>query len=183
MAVRRAPPGPGRRALGALLALGLLAACVPVARPAVKIGLVGPFEGRYRDTGYAVIYGARLAVREANQRGVGGYGLELLSLDDSGEAGMAATQARKMATDPQVVAVVGHWLDETTLAAAPEYAREGLPLLATTAAPGLDPAAFRLWPGSAALEAQVAPGWQRAARPFLPSRPSGARNALPAAAS
>jgi ABC-type branched-subunit amino acid transport system substrate-binding protein len=151
-----------------LLALGVLSACAPVARPAVKIGLVGPFEGRYRDTGYEVIYAVRLAVREANQRGLGGYGLELLSLDDSGEADMALTQAKKMATDPQVVGVVGHWLDETTLAAAPAYAEAGLPLLATTPSPQLHSAAFRLWPSQSNLVALIRPDWKRSARPFEP---------------
>ncbi len=151
-----------------LVAVFVLSACIPVARPSVKIGLVGPFEGRYRDTGYAVIYGVRLAVREANQRGLNGYGLELMSLDDSGDAEMAATQARKLATDPQIVGAIGHWLDETTVAAAPVYAAEGLPLLATTASPQLDPAAFRLWPAGSSLDALVQPAWQRSAQPFQP---------------
>ena len=151
-----------------LIAALLLAACIPVARPSVKIGLVGPFEGRYRDTGYAVIYGVRLAVREANQRGLNGYGLELMSLDDSGDADMATTQARKLATDPQIVGAVGHWLDETTVAAAPVYAGEGLPLLATTASPQLDSAAFRLWPTQTSLDALVQPAWQRSTQPFQP---------------
>jgi ABC-type branched-subunit amino acid transport system substrate-binding protein len=155
-------------AVAALVVLCLVAACVPVARPAVKIGLVGPFEGRYRDTGYEVIYAVRLAVREANQRGLAGYGLELLGLDDSGDAQMAVTQAQKMATDPQVVGVVGHWLDETTLAAAPAYARAGLPLLATTASPELDPTAFRLWPTQSTLDAQIQPAWKLSALPFQP---------------
>jgi len=154
--------------LAALVAVCLAAACIPVARPAVKIGLVGPFEGRYRDTGYEVIYAVRLAVREANQRGLAGYGLELLGLDDSGDAEMAVTQAQKMATDPEVVGVVGHWLDETTLAAAPAYARAGLPLLATTASPGLDPTAFRIWPTQPTLDAQIQPAWKRLELPFQP---------------
>ncbi len=154
--------------IAALVTFCLIAACVPVVRPAVKIGLVGPFEGRYRDTGYEVIYAVRLAVREANQRGLAGYGLELLGLDDSGDPQMAVTQAEKMATDPEVVGVVGHWLDETTLAAAPAYAREGLPLLATTASPELDPAAFRVWPTQSALDAQIQPAWKRSELPFRP---------------
>ena len=135
----------------------LLAACVPVTRPVFKIGLVAPFEGRYRGVGYEVIYAVRLAVREANARGVAGHAVELLALDDSGDAAMAVTQARKAAADPQVVAVIGDWLDATTLAATPEYAAAGLPLLATTAAPQLDPSAsiFRLWPSAAALNAQI----------------------------
>ncbi len=154
--------------IAALVAFCLVAACVPVARPAVKIGVVGPFEGRYRDTGYEVIYAVRLAVREANQRGLAGYGLELLGLDDSGDPQMAVTQARKMATDPQVVGVVGHWLDQTTLAAAPAYASAGLPLLATTASPDLDPTSFRVWPTQSTLDAQIQPAWKRTELPFQP---------------
>ncbi len=126
----------------------LLTACA-VTRPTVKIGLAAPFEGRYREVGYEVIYAVRLAVREANAAGgVAGYSVELVSLDDSGEAGMAIEQARKLATDPQIVGVVGHWLEATTVAAAPEYAAAGLPFLATAAGPDLPDASFRLWPAS-----------------------------------
>ncbi len=38
-------------------------------RPTVKIGLVAPFEGRYRYVGYDVIYAVRLALHEANAAG------------------------------------------------------------------------------------------------------------------
>lgn len=131
----------------------LLSACFPVTRPVVKIGLVAPFEGRYRDVGYEVIYAVRLAVREANQRGgVAGYAVELLALDDSGDPETAAAQARKMAADPQVVGVIGHWLDATTLAAASEYDAEGVPFLATTSLPGLPSSAFRVWLTDAAFK-------------------------------
>jgi ABC-type branched-subunit amino acid transport system substrate-binding protein len=123
----------------------LLAGCLSVARPVVKIGLVAPFEGRYRDVGYEVIYAVRLAVREANERGgVAGHTVELMALDDSGDPAKAVEQAHKLATDPQVVGVIGHWLDETTMAATPAYADAGLPLLATGA--GLLPeGTLRLW--------------------------------------
>lgn len=114
----------------------VLAACLPTTRPVIKIGLVAPFEGRYRDVGYEVIYAVRLAVREANARGgVAGHTVELMALDDSGEADMAVEQARKLGTDPLVVGVIGHWLDETTKAAAAAYVQAGLPMLAATDAP------------------------------------------------
>ncbi len=128
----------------------LLAACVPVVRPTIKIGLVAPFEGRYRDLGYEVIFAVRLAVREANRvGGVAGYSIDLISLDDSGDEAMAVEQARKLATDPQLVGAIGHWLDATTLAAAPEYERAGVALVATAASGDLPGTAFRLWPRSA----------------------------------
>src|SRR5919108_607445 len=73
----------------------VLTACVPVTRPVVKIGLVAPFEGRYREVGYEVIYAVRLAVREANAGGgVAGYSVELTALDDGGDSALAAHQAR-----------------------------------------------------------------------------------------
>jgi ABC-type branched-subunit amino acid transport system substrate-binding protein len=113
----------------------LLAGCNSVA-PVVKIGLVGPFEGRYREIGYDVIYSARLAVREINQAGgIGGYRVALVALDDGGDLTLARETAESLILDPAVVAVVGHWLTETTTVAAPIYAEAGLPFLATGSEP------------------------------------------------
>ncbi len=139
------------RLLAALcLAAFGLTGCLAVTRPVVKIGLVAPFEGRYRAVGYEVIYAVRLAVREANTAGgVAGYSVELVALDDAGDPDMAAEQARKLAVDPQVVGVLGHWLEATTLAAAPKYADAGLPVLATAAGGDLPAPALRLWRRSA----------------------------------
>ena len=110
-----------------------LAACrVPGSvRPAVKIGLVAPFEGRYRYVGYDAIYAVRLALREANAAGgMGGYSVELVAYDDWAEPAMAIEQARKLAADPEVVAAIGHFREETTAAALSGYAEAGIPLVA-----------------------------------------------------
>lgn len=114
-----------------LVCLLLLASCSGSARPTVKIGLVAPFEGRYRYVGYDVIYAVRLALREANGAdcGVGGYNVELVAYDDGGDSLQAAEQARKLAVDPAVVAVIGHWREETTDAALSVYAEAGIPLI------------------------------------------------------
>jgi ABC-type branched-subunit amino acid transport system substrate-binding protein len=133
-----------------------LTACVPVSRPLVKIGLVAPFEGRYRDVGYEVIYAVRLAVREQNAAGgVGGYSVALQAFDDGGDPAQAIEQARKLAADPDVVGGLGHWLGTTTAAAAPAYAEAGIPMLATTSGP-LPAGAWRWWL-TAEAEAAVAP--------------------------
>ncbi len=131
-----------RLALWTLCLLLLLAACRPpgATRPTVKIGLVAPFEGRYRYVGYSLFAAVRLALREANA--AGGVGspscsVELVAYDDGADPDMARQQAEKLAVDPQVVAVIGHFREETTRAALPVYAREGLPLLAPAV---LDPA-------------------------------------------
>lgn len=151
MRASRAVTGPRWRpaAVGRLLKLiiygSLMAGCA-VTRPIVKIALVAPFEGRYRNVGYEVIYAVRLAVREANAAGGrAGYSIELLALDDGGDATAAIEQARKAAADPQVVGVIGHWLGASTLAAAPAYEAAGLPLLATGYTTHLPDSAFQLW--------------------------------------
>jgi ABC-type branched-subunit amino acid transport system substrate-binding protein len=100
----------------------------------VRIGLVAPFEGRYRYVGYDVIYAVRLAVREANAAGgVGGYSVELVAYDDGADPAMAVEQVRKLVVDPEVVAAVGHFRPETTAAAVDAYAEAGIPLIS----PGL----------------------------------------------
>ena len=44
-----------------IVLLLFLSACAASTQPVVKIGLVAPFEGRYRQIGYEAIYAARLA--------------------------------------------------------------------------------------------------------------------------
>jgi ABC-type branched-subunit amino acid transport system substrate-binding protein len=120
----------------AILLLLLLATSCRSVPPAVKIGLAAPFEGRWRDVGYDAIYAARLAVREANESGgITGYRVELVALDDGGDARLAAEAAATLAADPEVLVVLGHWLPETTIAAAAVYAGHELPLLALGNAP------------------------------------------------
>jgi len=137
--------------LAPLLLLLLLAAsgCQQVAAP-VKIGLVAPFEGRHREIGYDAIYAARLAVREINGRGDrGGPRIELVALDDSADPELARQAAASLVVDPDVVAVLGHWLPETTAAAKDVYSQETLPLLPlgrqpfVEVAPSTLPASFR----------------------------------------
>lgn len=109
--------------------LFLLTACNSVA-PVVKIGLVAPFEGENRAIGYDTIYSARLAVREINEAGgVGGHRIALVALDDSSDIGLAQENAKSLVVDPKVVAVVGHWLPETTAVSAPIYKQANLALI------------------------------------------------------
>jgi branched-chain amino acid transport system substrate-binding protein len=99
-------------------------------QPLIKIGLVAPFEGRLRARGYEVLYAVKLAVRQWNEAGgVGGYKVELVALDDGGDPAVAAQQVRELAVDQDVLGVVGHFTEETTRAAAPGYALQGLALV------------------------------------------------------
>ncbi len=122
----------GRRILLVLLVAVLaLTSCLPPPLPRViKLGLVAPFEGRYRYIGYDAIYAARLAVREINAAGgVGGYRLELVAYDDRGEPEAAVRAAHNLALDPTVMAVIGHYRPATTAAALDVYAAAELPLI------------------------------------------------------
>jgi ABC-type branched-subunit amino acid transport system substrate-binding protein len=127
-----------------------LLGCASV-RPVVKIGLVAPFEGRDRAIGYDAVYAARLAVREVNAAGGitgsggrGGYRVALVALDDRGDAELATQTAAALVVDADVIAVVGHYLPQTTAAAANVYANAGLPLLPAGAPPfaAADPTAL-----------------------------------------
>jgi ABC-type branched-subunit amino acid transport system substrate-binding protein len=103
---------------------------IRVTRPMVKIGLVGPFEGPYRYVGYDAIYAARLALREANAvGGVGGHTVQLVAYDDQGTVAGARTAARNLALDTDVVAVIGHFRDETTVATRALYEQADLTLV------------------------------------------------------
>ena len=98
--------------------------------PVVKIGLVGPFEGKHRDVGYDVIYSERLAIREINRSGgIGDYRLALVALDDFGDPDSAKEMAAALATDEAVMVVIGHWLPETSQSAALIYEDRGLPII------------------------------------------------------
>ncbi len=133
---RGRPPRCGSSCRVLLLLLLLSAACAfpGSVRPTVKIGLVAPFEGRYRYVGYDAIHAVRLVLQEANQRGgVGGHGVELVAYDDGAVPSMAAEQAQKLGVDPDVIGTIGHFRHDTTAAALAVYGRAGLPLVAPTA--------------------------------------------------
>jgi ABC-type branched-subunit amino acid transport system substrate-binding protein len=118
-----------------LLAIVCLTACTASTQPVVKIGLVAPFEGRYRPIGYEAIYAARLAIREINaQGGIHGQRVELVALDDRGEPDKAIEAARQLVLDPQVIAVIGHLRPDSTDAAMKIYCEAGLPVIALESA-------------------------------------------------
>lgn len=71
-----------------------------------------------------------LAIGECNQAGgVQGYLVELVALNDDHEPDSAAQSARELAVDPDVMAVIGHYGEETTLAALPVYQENSLALV------------------------------------------------------
>lgn len=76
----------------------LSSACAVVhTGPIVRIALLAPFEGRYREIGYNALYAARLALKDSGMSSV-----ELLPIDDGGTASSAADRARAFAGDPLI---------------------------------------------------------------------------------
>lgn len=107
-----------------LLLPWLLMACVPTStQPVAKIGLIAPFEGIYRRTGYEALAAMRLAIAEADKvvDAADGRALDVLplALDDSNRAAAARRAAQKLLVDPAVVAVVGPVTPQSARGAAP----------------------------------------------------------------
>ncbi len=114
-----------------LCALALLAAaCAPRAtsasaasirsvRPVVKIGLIAPFEGLYRQSGYAALAAVRAAIDDCAPAGLD---VLPLALDDSARPEAARRAAAKLLVDPAVAAVIGPLSLSTTAAVTPQLA-------------------------------------------------------------
>jgi len=119
-----------------------MTACIQTAPEVVKIGLVAPFEGRYREVGYDVIPAVRLAIREyAAQNPDANLTLELVAYDDSADLDRAVEQAQRLITDPDVKLVIGHWREDTTAAALHVYHEANIPVITLSTQPDLPPGA------------------------------------------
>lgn len=93
-------------AWASLFAFLLLSGCTSI-RPIVKIGLIAPFEGLYRESGYAALKAMRQAMAECTPPGID---VLPLALDDSGDPAQAQRAAQKLLVDPTVRAIVGPFL-------------------------------------------------------------------------
>jgi ABC-type branched-subunit amino acid transport system substrate-binding protein len=62
----------------------------------LRIALLAPFEGRYREVGYNAYYAMRLAFADA------GLNVEFLPVDDGGSMSTAVERAQALVLDPQV---------------------------------------------------------------------------------
>ena len=87
--------------------------------PVVKIGFVAPLTGDQASPGQDLLKGAQLAVAQAEAAGpvLPGYRLELVALDDQRSPTQAVAVAKKLVSDPDVLAVVGHLNSSCTMPA------------------------------------------------------------------
>jgi len=80
----------------------IMSGCVLVPRqPVIKIALLAPFEGRYREVGYDALYAARLAMAEHAKPTT-----DLLAIDDGGHIGSAIDRAQAIQQDPDIQAII-----------------------------------------------------------------------------
>ncbi|MCX7176685.1 MAG: branched-chain amino acid ABC transporter substrate-binding protein [Proteobacteria bacterium] len=112
------------------------AAPAPAPLPVVKIGHVGPLTGGIAHLGKDNENGARLAIEEANAKGVeiGGkkVKLEMLAEDDQADPKVGTTVAQKL-IDAKVVGIVGHLNSGTTIPASALYEQAGIPMISGSA--------------------------------------------------
>lgn len=89
----------------------------------VKIGCAAPLTGDQAQLGIDTCNGAKLAIEEANEKGIGlpGMTLELLALDDQHNPAQAVNVAKKFVADPNVLAVFGHFNSSCSMPASAIY--------------------------------------------------------------
>ena len=85
-----------------VLMLAFSSACTGLNHPPiVRIALLAPFEGRYREVGYNAFYAARMAFQDAAPNNI-----ELLAVDDGGLAERTIDRAKALDDDPLVKVVI-----------------------------------------------------------------------------
>lgn len=121
----------------ALLVLGLSAlpgaVSAAAAKPTVKIGFIAPLTGPSAAIGLGMRNAAELAVRQANASGKYPYRFQLVPLDDASDPAQGVAAANKAASDPQIVAVAGHFNSGVALATIHVYHKFGIPAVIVSA--------------------------------------------------
>lgn len=84
--------------------------------------------------GQQMVQGIELYLQDFNRRGgVEGHPVKLLTFDDQNDPEEARRQAEKIAADPRILAVLGHYYSSTSIAAADIYEKAGLPVITGSA--------------------------------------------------
>lgn len=121
----------------AIAGLGILAAPAAVyAQTVAKIAFAGPLTGPIAHVGKDEEYGTRLALDDANAKGVtiGGQKIrfEMMAEDDQGDPRQATIVAQRI-VDSGAKGVVGHVTSGTSIPAAAVYEQGGIPAITPSA--------------------------------------------------
>lgn len=109
----------------------LVAGCTNV-RPAAKIGLVAPFEGLYRRTGYEALAAMRAAIADAP---VTAIGMLPLALDDGHDPAQTRRTLDKLSVNGDVHAIIGPLSPELAAVAVTALGEDAPPMLVPFAPP------------------------------------------------
>jgi branched-chain amino acid transport system substrate-binding protein len=100
----------------------------------IKIGFFAPESGFAAADGASAYDSAQLAVKDLNAAGgVNGRKLQLINYDDASDPKQAVTIATRLVTQDKVAAVVSGSYSDQTLAVAPIFQRDSVPMLAAYA--------------------------------------------------
>lgn len=111
----------------------LLAGCGPK-EPVAKIGVALPLTGDIAGLGQGLKRATQLAWEEAHASGsFKDFRVELVFRDDRSDPREAVNVANRLAADPDVVAVVGHFNSGCSIPASVVYAKAGLPMISPAA--------------------------------------------------
>jgi branched-chain amino acid transport system substrate-binding protein len=100
----------------------------------LRVAVAGPFSGDAAQYGQDFFRGAGLAADQINANGgVGGKQIKLLQFDDRNDTTEAANVAQKIASDPSIVASMGHFTSSTVYATMPIYKANQIPLVVISA--------------------------------------------------
>ncbi|MGO9412937.1 MAG: ABC transporter substrate-binding protein [Spirochaetia bacterium] len=129
-----------RLTLMALLVVAALVSLPSASSSApIKIGFFAPESGFAAADGQSAYDSAKLAVVDINKAGgINGRQIQLINYDDASDAKQAVSIATRLVTQDKVDAVVSGSYSDQTLAAAPIFQRNGIPMLAAYAVnPGI----------------------------------------------
>src|SRR6266404_2955312 len=120
---------------GVVLVLAVAWAAILWTRPEpIRIAFANSLSGPSAPAGTESLVATQLAIDEVNAKGgVNGRPIELVLFDDASNPAVARANAQAIADSP-CVAVLGHFLSSTSLAAAPAYQDARIPALTGSAA-------------------------------------------------
>lgn len=97
-------------------------------RKVIKIGCAAPLTGDQAQIGIDTCRGVRLAVDQANEKGltVTDYKFEILELDDQHNPAQAVSVAKRFVSDPSVMGVIGHFNSSCTKPSSAVYHEAGI---------------------------------------------------------
>ena len=94
----------------------------------IKIGCAAPLTGDQAQIGIDTCRGVKLAIDQANEKGltVPGYAFKLLDLDDQHNPAQAVNVAKKFVSDRNIVGVIGHFNSSCTKPSSAVYHEAGI---------------------------------------------------------